>query len=238
MPLLPARLELNAEGVPWSAAYGDVYHSASGAAEQTEHVFLAGNGLPARWQAARDFVIVETGFGLGLNFLHTWQRWREMRLPGGHLHFLSVEKHPFSREDLVLAHDHAGVPAELACLLQARWPDLSPGLHHLEFEAEALTLSLGFGEAIELLPCLKTRADAVFLDGFSPAQNPDMWSAGIFEALAALSHAGTTLATWSVAGRVRAGLREAGFAVDKVPGFGSKRQMLTGKRQSVLAADR
>ena len=229
MPLLPARFELNDEGVPWSGAYGDVYHSASGAAEQTEHVFLAGNGLPERWQKAGAFVIVETGFGLGLNFLHTWRRWRETRPAGGQLHYLSIEKHPFSREDLALAHANAGAPAELAHLLQEHWPELSPGLHRLEFESEALTLSLGFGEVLELLPCLEAKADAVFLDGFSPAQNPDMWSAEVFEALAALSHAGTTLATWSVAGRVREGLRAAGFEVEQAPGFGGKRQMLKGR---------
>ena len=103
-PLIPARLALAPDGTPVSELYGDVYHSAAGGHAQARHVFLAGNGLPARWQERDSFTILETGFGLGLNFLATWQAWRDDPQRCRTLRFISLEKHPFVAADLALAH--------------------------------------------------------------------------------------------------------------------------------------
>src|SRR5262245_56620682 len=102
-PISPARLGFH-EGTPYSAAFGDVYHSAAGGPAQARHVFLAGNGLPRRWAGRARFVVLETGFGLGLNFLATWQAWRRDPQRCGRLHFVSIEKHPFARPDLQKIH--------------------------------------------------------------------------------------------------------------------------------------
>src|SRR5881392_314013 len=100
MPLIPARLEFAADGTPWSEEFGDVYHSASGGPAQARQVFLAGNGLPGRWAGRERFVILETGFGIGLNFLATWNAWRRDPARCRRLHFVSIEKHPFAASDL------------------------------------------------------------------------------------------------------------------------------------------
>lgn len=229
LALHTASLELNADGTPCSSHYGDVYHSTHGALAQAQHVFLRGNGLPQRWQARERFVIVETGFGLGHNFLATWQAWREDAQACQRLHFISVEKHPFRADDLARAHATAGVPADLSQQLVAAWPMLLPGLHRLEFDAGRVVLSLLFGEAEDWLPHCVAQADAIYLDGFSPGKNPDMWSPAVFAALAGLAAPGCTLATWSVSGSVRGGLTEAGFHVTKTQGFTGKREMLVGQ---------
>lgn len=67
--------------------------------------------------------------------------------------------------------------------------------------------------------------DAWFLDGFSPAKNPEMWAQPVLQQLARLSHPGATLATFTSAGWVRRGLQQAGFAVEKAAGYGRKREM-------------
>jgi tRNA 5-methylaminomethyl-2-thiouridine biosynthesis bifunctional protein len=103
VPLAPARLAFDAGGVPYSEAYGDVYHSADGGPEQSRHVFLAGNGLPERWRERASFTIVETGFGLGLNFLATCTTLLEDARAARRLHYVSVEKHPFAKDDLAAA---------------------------------------------------------------------------------------------------------------------------------------
>lgn len=229
LALQTASLELNADGTPCSSHYGDVYHSTHGALAQAQHVFLRGNGLPSRWQARERFVIIETGFGLGHNFLATWQAWREDAQACQRLHFISVEKHPFRADDLARAHAAAGVPADLSQQLVAAWPMLLPGLHRLEFDAGRVVLSLLFGEATDWLPRCVAQADAIYLDGFSPGKNPDMWSPAVFAALAGLAAPGCTLATWSVSGSVRGGLTEAGFHVTKTQGFTGKREMLVGQ---------
>ena len=225
-----APLHFGPDGTPVSAAYGDVYHSAAGGPAQARHVFLAGNGLPARWQGRARFSILETGFGLGLNFLTTWHAWRNDPQASAELAFISLEKHPFSAPDLAVAHAVWPEYAELAAELRAAWPDLTPGAHGLSLDGGRVQLRLCFGDAQELLPTLAVAVDAFYLDGFSPARNPDMWSPGVCAQLASKALPGATLATWSVAGSVRRALQSAGFSVGKQPGFAGKRQMLVGAR--------
>lgn len=228
MPLVPARLEHDADGVLYSSAFGDFYHARDDALGQPHHVFLGGNGLPGRWQAREHFTIVETGFGAGLNFLTTWAAWRADPQRSARLHFVSVELHPFTVADLISIHARWPQFAALAGELHAQWPVLTPGLHRLNLDHGRVTLTLYLGEAAEGLAQLVTRADAFYLDGFAPAKNADLWSARVFHLLAHLAAPGATLATWSVAGSVREGLRHAGFAVEKAPGFAGKWQMLRG----------
>ncbi|MFN3594171.1 MAG: bifunctional tRNA (5-methylaminomethyl-2-thiouridine)(34)-methyltransferase MnmD/FAD-dependent 5-carboxymethylaminomethyl-2-thiouridine(34) oxidoreductase MnmC [Thiobacillaceae bacterium] len=228
MPLTPARLAYTEDGTPYAPDYGDVYHSANGGPGQAEHVFLHGNGLPGRWRGRERFVILELGFGTGLNFLATWAAWQEDPAACTRLHYVAVEKHPFTAGDLARLHACWPQFAALSQALRERWPLLTPGLHRLEFAGGRLTLTLAFGDAEVLLPKLTLTADALYLDGFDPKKNPGLWSAGLFKRLARLAAPGATLATWCVAGGVRAALGEAGFKCEKRPGFGRKREMLTG----------
>ena len=229
MQLEPARLIRNADGTPVSEIYGDIYHSAAGGHAQARHVFLAGNGLPARWQGRERFVILETGFGLGINFLATWLAWRDDRQRCQELHFISFEKHPFQAADLALAQAAWPEFALLAEELRQRWPALLPGEYRLEFEGARLVLTLVFGDAVDTLPRLDTAVDAFYLDGFSPARNPELWSPALCLSLARVAASGATLATWSVARSVRQALTAARFDVKKRPGFACKRQMLVAR---------
>ena len=228
MPLIPARLEFAADGTPWSEEFGDVYHSAAGGPAQARHVFLAGNRLPERWAGRERFVILETGFGFGLNFLATWQAWRRDPARCGRLHFVSVEKHPFTLSNLRVLHSRYPEFEDEAAQLHACWPMLVPGAHRLELDAGRVVLTLLFSD-IKLLRELRLAADAIYLDGFSPARNPDMWSHALLRAVSRLAGPGATAATWSVAAPVRAALESAGFAVEKSAGFGSKREMLLAR---------
>ena len=213
----------------YSPLYEDLYASAAGGLAETRHVFLGGNGLPERWRGRRRFVIVETGFGAGLNFLATWAAWRESAPSGARLHYLSAEKHPFSANDL--AHVTAAWPelADLAGELQRQYPPVVPGFHRLHFDAGRVTVTLLFGDALEMLRQVDARADAFYLDGFAPAKNPEMWTREVFGELARLARSDATLATYTVAGVVRAGLVSAGFSVERREGFGRKREMLVAR---------
>src|SRR5258706_14895568 len=135
-PLVPARPAYQ-EGTPYSEAFGDVYHSAAGALAQADHVFLKGNQLPERWRGRETFVILETGFGLGLNFLATWQAWRPDPRRWRRLHFVSVGKHTFSLQDLPTLHERHPQLKEEAPELHSSSPILLPGGHPLLFEGGA-----------------------------------------------------------------------------------------------------
>lgn len=227
----PARIRLDEHGTPYSEVYADVYHAAEGGPGQAQHVFLAGNDLPARWQGRDRFVILETGFGAGLNFLATATAWRADPARCPRLHYLSVEKHPLSLADLKRLHAAWPQFATTAAALHALWPLPLPGVHRLEFEHGRLVLTLIFADAAKALRRLTARVDAFYLDGFAPEHNPEMWSPELCRALARLAAPDATLATWSVAAAVRKALADNGFTLEKRPGFGRKREMLTGRHR-------
>jgi len=223
-----APLAFGPDGTPVSAVYGDVYHSTAGGPAQARYVFLGGNGLPARWRGRARFGVVETGFGLGLNFLATWRAWRDDAAACDVLDYVAFEKHPFCAEDLAVAQAAWPEFADLAAELRALWPALTPGEHLLRLAGGRLRLRLVFGDVRTMAPGVTVSADAFYLDGFSPAKNPDMWSPDVCAQLARLGAPGATLATWSVAGSVRRAVQSAGFSVEKRLGFAGKRQMLVG----------
>ena len=194
-------------------------------------MFLAGNGLPGRWEGRDAFVVLETGFGLGLNFLATWDAWRRDAARPRRLHFVSVESRPFRGEDLATALRPFEELAPLADELTRAWPEPLAGFHRLPFSSGRVILTLLLGDAHEMLPQLEARADAFYLDGFAPARNPGLWSPAVVREVARLAAPGATLATWTVAGGVRAALADAGFRVEKRPGFAAKREMLVGARE-------
>ncbi len=225
-PITPARIEFGE--LPSAPDFGDVYHPRIGALAQARHVFLQGNGLPERWRGRRRFVIVETGFGLGNNFLAAWDAWRADPQRCDELHFVSVEKHPPIRADLARAHEGSPLPA-LAAELIEHWPELTPNLHGIDFDAGRVRLLLAFGDVGELLPALRANADAFFLDGFAPARNPAMWQARVSKALGRMAAPGATLATWSVARELREGLAAAGFEAERAAGIGGKREITVAR---------
>ncbi|MGK9172064.1 bifunctional tRNA (5-methylaminomethyl-2-thiouridine)(34)-methyltransferase MnmD/FAD-dependent 5-carboxymethylaminomethyl-2-thiouridine(34) oxidoreductase MnmC [Yokenella regensburgei] len=234
-----ANLTFNAEGTPVSRDFDDVYFSNDNGLEETRYVFLGGNALATRFpEHSRPlFIVAESGFGTGLNFLTLWQAFDAFRAAHPQatlerLHFISFEKFPLTRSDLTLAHQHWPELAPWAVQLQAQWPLPLAGCHRLLLDEGRVTLDLWFGDINELTDklddSLNQQVDAWFLDGFAPAKNPDMWTPTLFAAMARLARPGGTLATFTSAGFVRRGLQDAGFTMKKSKGFGRKREMLTG----------
>ncbi|HTQ77904.1 MAG TPA: bifunctional tRNA (5-methylaminomethyl-2-thiouridine)(34)-methyltransferase MnmD/FAD-dependent 5-carboxymethylaminomethyl-2-thiouridine(34) oxidoreductase MnmC [Burkholderiales bacterium] len=224
--LVPAKLAWRG-ATPYSAEFDDVYHSAAGGPAQARHVFLGGNGLPARWRGRRAFAVLETGFGLGVNFLATLAAWRADPERCERLHFVSIERFPLGKEDLISAHRRYPEFAAEAARLAECWPPLLPGVHRVELEGGRVTLTLLFGDVAGVRE-LALAADAFYLDGFAPAKNPEMWAPQVLRHLGRVAARGATLATWSVAAPVRAALETSGWKVEKRAGFGGKREMLCG----------
>jgi tRNA 5-methylaminomethyl-2-thiouridine biosynthesis bifunctional protein len=216
------------DGIPYAAQFGDVYHSSDGGLAQARHVFLAGNRLPQRWQGRSSFTLLETGFGLGLNFLATWLAWRKDPQRSSRLHYVAIEKHPFTADDLAQLHTRWPELATLSAALRSQWPMLTPGYHRLLLDEGGVVLTLIFGDVADCLPQIDASCDAFYLDGFAPGKNPEMWSPDILVLLKRLAAPAATLATYTVSSVVRKALLEAGFLCEKLPGFGRKRHMLAG----------
>ena len=228
------------EGAPHATAFDDIYFTRGDGRAETEHVFLGANHLPERfaaWEAARPFVIGETGFGTGLNMLCAWACFEQHAPPSARLHLLSTEKFPLELGALEQALASWPSLATYAQALCAQWPAAVSGIHRLHL-TERVTLDLHFGDTTERLEQLDGQVDAWFLDGFAPSKNPDMWQPELFNAMAARSRPGATFATFTCAGIVKRGLKAAGFNWKKVPGYGRKREMLAGSIETPPADQR
>ena len=208
-------IEWRDRDVPVSRVFDDPFYSLDNGLEEARYVFLRGNNLPQRFQDG--FHIAELGFGTGLNLLSALHLWRASGCPGV-LHFTSFEAYPLPPEDMRRAQMAFASLAPLAEELSTQWGATEIDLPDLRF-------CLVVGDARETLPAWGGQADAWFLDGFSPAKNPELWEEGLLKEVARHTKPGGTAATYTAAGAVRRALSAAGFDVTRVPGYGRKRHM-------------
>lgn len=245
-PLLLNTAEISwpAETTPHSNQYDDIYYSPDDGIAESDYVFIQKNHLGERWQQldpeqAACFVIAETGFGSGLNFLLAWQLWQQYAPANWRLQFISVENSPMHQTDICKALQAWTSLEKLSEQLLANYPPPIKGQHHIILD-ESVSLTLCFGDAAEGFEQLRPTdnqqfldestqfVDAWFLDGFAPAKNPQMWTEELFTLIGQLSKPGCTFSTFTAAGIVKRGLQQQGFSVEKCSGFGRKREMLTG----------
>ncbi|WP_224816604.1 tRNA (5-methylaminomethyl-2-thiouridine)(34)-methyltransferase MnmD [Hasllibacter sp. MH4015] len=208
------------EGVPISTRFDDPFYSLDDGLAETRHVFLAGNDLPGRF--ADGFHVAELGFGTGLNFLATLAAFRDAGV-AGRLHFTSFEAYPMDMADLRAAlSPYPTLPAD--ALLAAAADTLPTRIEGADF-----VLNIILGDARDTLARWDGRADAWYLDGFSPAKNPEMWGAELLQMVRNKTTPGGTFATYTAVGDIRRALASAGFTVERVAGYGRKRHMTRGR---------
>lgn len=234
-PRMPEPVHWLADGSPFSQRFGDTYRSRSGGLAQARTVFLGGCGLPTLWQGAGTFTLLETGFGLGLNFLATWAAWLSDPQRSALLRYQSIEAYPVAAADVLRsAQDNAVDPAvdagwmARAHRLATAWPQatVAPGWHELVLHPGPVQFWLGLGDVRERLADVPHAANAVYLDGYAPACNPDMWSREVLTAAVHTCRAGARLASYTVARPVRNALEAAGATVSREPGLPPKRHRL------------
>lgn len=183
-------------------------------------MFIQGNRLPGRWQGRDQFVVLETGFGQGQNFLQTWTAWRQDPERCRHLFYVAIEAHPLTRDDLAKAQRPSS--SEVLQLI-AKWPVLTPGLHTLDFDSDGgqITLLLGLGSVANLLPSLVMQVDAFFLSGVGSEKVPSTLDEGLLSRLGRLAAPGCTAVSCAQLEAVQTGLSQAGFTVQPSTGLGS-----------------
>ena len=208
--------------VPVSVRFDDPYFSLDDGLAETRHVFLGGNDLPARFRDG--FHIAELGFGTGLNLLTALAAWRAAGVTG-RLHFTSFEAYPMAPQDMRRAQARFAELAEVAADFAPHWQGRAQRI-----SLPDLDFTLIIGDARDRLRSWSTKADAWFLDGFSPAKNPEMWQPELMAEVARHTVPGGTAATYTAAGFVRRGLEAAGFCVTRVAGYGRKRHMTKARK--------
>lgn len=225
-----SNLEWRDGDFPVSTRFDDPYYSVVDGRAETDHVFIHGNALHKRWQHMEHCMIGELGFGTGLNFLETVRQWQEIKQYNADLHFVSFEQYPITKEEMEKALSHWPELENLTGRLLKFWLPAST----IEFEFSGnIQLTIHIGDANTLLPKLNFKSDAWYLDGFSPAKNPELWNEKLMQEVGNHTADDGSFATYTAAGFVKRGLQAAGFNVEKVKGFGRKREMLIGRKHPI-----
>lgn len=219
-------LSFDADRHPRNDLYQDVYKSRAGAMDEAKQVFVEGAGLPELLGSRQQCTVLELGFGLGVNFLASLAAWREFAKASTRLHFVSIERHPLDADQISRAHAALGLDDADSRALRDCWPLTSPGMQRLSFANGLVSLIVAHGDLLFMLPRLRMRADAIFLDGFTPERNPQMWSLPAMKAIGRLAAENARLATYSSAQLVRQNLSAAGFVVSLKPGYAGKRRRI------------
>ncbi|WBF65886.1 MAG: FAD-dependent oxidoreductase [Candidatus Kinetoplastibacterium crithidii] len=128
------------------------------------HVFIVGNRLPWRWQFKDCFTICQTNFNYGLDFLVTWDTWKNDVYRCSHLHYVVLESNSYCKKHLRNIYDN--LPNKLlnyADYLLCKLPNYCSGIYRLEFEHCNLTLTLYFGVKHLFSQQIVATFDAYFL---------------------------------------------------------------------------
>ena len=214
-----------------SKDYEDRYFQDNGFDESKE-VYIDGNNLEERWESFSGscFTIGELGFGLGLNFLTTMHCWLKKER-SFNLDYIGIDKKILEKKNLVL--------------LEEAFPNLKKEINifkecdvvgHNGFECisipdlkiRLILVTEDVQKAINDI-CI-SNIDAWFLDGFDPKKNPEMWTEDVLKAVFDLSSCDSSFSSFTSVGRIRRALLENGFEVNKVPGFGTKRHRIVGRK--------
>ena len=225
------KIILTADGSPtlFSEAYGQTYHSKHGALAESRHVFLEQSGAEDLLQKRGTATILEVGFGTGLNFFLTAATATKYEAT---LQFISLDKELLPADLIHSFADHLPEDIALAArryaALREELPDIpDPGTYTFTL-SDHIELTVLLGNAQDI-PLDDYQADIVYLDSFSPKENPELWTVDFFSKLRKALVPHGVLVTYSASGAVRRALSESGFRVTKIPGPpGGKREMVRG----------
>jgi len=220
------------DGTPFSEVFSDIYFSKAQGFDEKSHVFINGNNLPERFKTAGNFTIIEAGFGTGLNFLLTLKHWQELAPKDAVLKYIGFEQYPMSQIQIIKSLEKwRGELPQFDQFIEC-YSTLKVADKVFNCNINNCSLRLHLGDINSSILLLNDQADAWFLDGFSPAKNPQMWSDKLLAQMPRLTKAGGSFATYSAAGWLREKLRQQGFLVQKAKGFANKKAMNKGVFQS------
>jgi tRNA U34 5-methylaminomethyl-2-thiouridine-forming methyltransferase MnmC len=199
----------------FSTEFSQSFHSSSGAKEEAIGKFAIPTQLADRAITYPKIKIFDPCYGLGYNCAAALQAiWSAN--PQCPVEIIALEINPevatAAIEQQLLSDWPAPIPALLAELAATK-----------NVQSTLLTAQLQIGDARQTIKTVQGfQADAIFLDPFSPAVCPELWTVEFLQLVATCCAPQGLLATYSCAGAVRNALLLAGFAVGDTSPIGRK----------------
>ena len=195
--------------------FGETFHSQQGAKTEAEHKFVAPTGLNIK--AHQPVVrILDVCYGLGYNTAAALATiWAV---------------NPDCLIEVIALESNASIPSSAINhnLLDSWEPNIRQVLtllasnHQVKTPRCQGTLLLGDArQTIKLIPS-RFKADAIFLDPFSPPKCPQLWTVEFISLVAKYLHDEGVLATYSAAAAVRTALQAAGLYIGNTISIGRR----------------
>ena len=185
-----------------SLEHGETMHPALGPIAEAQALYV--DQLDVRRRSGlhqRPFVIWDVGLGAAANAIAVIPAVPHLRL---------------------LSFDSTTAPMEFALQHAEQLPYLKPHISHIQalltkgkVAFDGRTWELHFGNFPDLLHSALPAPDAILFDPFSPARNPEMWTAQLFQRLFDLLSSPCSLANFSRSTMFRVSLLLAGFHVGR-----------------------
>lgn len=192
------------------------YHSAFGAIQESEYVFIDA-GLNFALNENKSLKVLEIGFGTGLNALLTflWTNKKSIKI-----RYTGIEAYPISSKIAAGLNYPERLNTDQKIFLK---------MHHEKVKSIALSEKFELNKIVEKVENVEledSQFDVVFFDAFSPDIQPEMWTETIFKKMFSTLKTGGVLSTYSTKGTVKRALISAGFTIEKLPGPPGKREIL------------
>jgi tRNA U34 5-methylaminomethyl-2-thiouridine-forming methyltransferase MnmC len=207
----------------FSERFKATYHSTRGAISESKHVFIQ-NGLQYLHEQfqPKEISILEVGFGTGLNTFMTYLYAKENALE---INYQSVEAYPVPLEESSQLNYTSQFSEQEKIVFnqmhQQEWNRVGEISNKF-----SLTKHLSLLEEFNI----QKQFDVIYFDAFSPSEQPEIWTETIFKKMYDLLYTNGVLVTYCAQGQMKRNMKQAGFKVKALPGFGSKREMTRGEK--------
>lgn len=209
------------DNTPFSLDFDDFYFNSKDGINESKFVYSEA----FEWSRNDNFIIAESGFGIGLNFFLTLQRFLKDENRPKNLFYVSIEGFYIEKDKLREIYKKLGFYEEFKEFLEPFlqfYPKAKKGYYRFYFQNCFLDLVF---DDISVLKQLEFDADIWFLDGFSPSKNSEMFDENFVREVARLSKIGTQICTFSASSILQKNLKNNGFIIQKTKGF-KKREMI------------
>jgi tRNA U34 5-methylaminomethyl-2-thiouridine-forming methyltransferase MnmC len=189
--------------------YRQYFHSVSGAKTESEKKYLEPLKIRERLRSGRTVRILEIGFGLGFNAGEICR---------------TAEAEAKGRASVTSLESDLQVLQAARTLPDHHAPEMIRDLAEKGvFAAPFARVSVLTGDARKTLPGLSDVFDFIFLDGFSPDSNPELWTLDLILRMKEKLRPGGAVVCYSSAYPVAGAFLRAGFDLRITEPFGRKR---------------